>query len=202
MRLSFAGVAALSPLLLSGCSPSDGDSTAGSTSAIESIRTDLSAGSCGRQVDKTDPNETPYLVCPGVAGYSLIVRRVDAGRQSLDVVDSAQRTTPLNYQEFITRSMSALDDKAEWRVAMRDGKQVAIAMIARVRAREDNDNPERVTGSYIAVAKITPNETCVTDRIPEGSMSEAEVIGTADSAQERPCAPPQPNLTINGAVVR
>lgn len=202
MRLSIVGVVALSPLLLSSCSASNGDPAVRSKAAIESIHTDLGAGSCGKEIDKNDPNETPYLVCPGVAGYALIVRRVDAGRQSIDVVDSAQRVLPLNYHEFVTRHMSTLCGKAEWRVATKDGKQVPIALIVRVQAREDNDNPEKVTRSYLAVAKITPNEACVTDRIPEGAQSEAEVRSAADSAQERQCAPAQPRMTVDGAVVR
>jgi hypothetical protein len=190
---------ALFLLLLSGCS---GDPAVGSKAAIESIHTDLGAGSCRKEIDKNDPNEMSYLVCPGVADYALIVRRVDAGRQLIDVVDPAQRVLPLNYHEFITRHMSTLYGKAEWRVATKDGKRVPIALIVRVQAREENDNPEKVTRSYLAVAKITPNEACVTDRIPEGAQSEAEVRIVADSAQERQCAPPQPRMTVDGAVVR
>ena len=202
VRLSIVGLLALSPLVLSGCSATIDDPAVRSKAAIESIHTDLGAGSCRKEIDKNDPNETPYLVCPGVAGYALIVRRVDAGRQSIDVVDSAQRVLPLNYHEFVTRHMSTLDGKAEWRVATRDGKQVPIALIVRVQAREDNDNPEKVTRSYLAVAKITPNDACVTDRIPEGAKAEADVRSAADSAQDRPCAPPQPRMTVDGTVVR
>jgi hypothetical protein len=181
VRLSITGAFLLSALFLSGCSKGE----------IQSVYTALSAEACKKEVDKNDPNETPYLVCPGVAGYSLIVRRVDSGRKSIDVMDAAQRVFPLKYQEFITRHMSTLGDKAEWRVTMKDGKQVPIALIVPVRAREDNDNPERVTATYLAVAKIAPNEACVTDRISEGT-AEAEVRSIADKAQERPCAPPQP----------
>jgi hypothetical protein len=202
VRLSIVGVVALSPFLLSGCSATDGDPAVRSRAAIESIHTDLGAGSCVNEIDKNDPNETPYLVCPGVAGYALIVRRVDAGRQSIDVVDSAQRVLPLNYHEFVTRHMSTLTGKAEWRVATTDGKQVPIALVVRVQAREDNDNPEKVTRSYLAVAKITPNETCVTERFTEGEQPETEVRSAADSAQGRPCAPPQPRIAVDGAVVR
>jgi hypothetical protein len=195
-------VVALPLLLLCGCSGPSHDPAARPQAAIESIATDLSAAACRVEIDKNDPNDTPYLLCHGVAGYALIVRSVDAGRQSIDVVDSAQRVLPLNYQEFITRHMSNLDGKAEWRVATKDGKQIPIALIVRVHAREDNDNPEKVTRSYLAVAKITPNETCVTDRIPEGAQSEADARRAADSAQARTCAPPQPPMTADGAVVR
>jgi hypothetical protein len=196
------GLLALSLLLLGACSADDGESALRSKAAIQSVHTDLTAGPCKKEIDRNDPNETPYLVCPGVAGYTLVVRRVDAGRQSIDVVDAAQRVLPLNYQEFVTRHMSNVDRKAEWRVAAKDGKQVPIALIVRVQAREDNDNPEKVTRSYLAVAKIAPDEACVTDTIPEGTRPEAEVRSAADSAQGRKCAPPLPRMTEGGSVIR
>lgn len=202
MRLSILGVVVLSPLLLSGCLATDGDPAVISKGAIESIYTDIGSVSCKKEIDKNDPNETPYLMCPGVAGYTLIVRRVDAGRQSIDVVDSAQRVFPLDYHEFVTRHMSTLYGKAEWRVATKDGKQVPIALIVRVQAREDNNNPEKVTHSYFAVAKVMPNEVCVTDRIPEGVQSEAEARSAADSARERQCASAQPRIIVDGTIVR
>jgi hypothetical protein len=159
--------------------------------AARSVHTDLGAEACTRQVDTSDPNETPYLLCPGVAGYALIVRRVEAGRRSIDVVDPAKRVLPLRYDEVVTPHMSTLDGKAEWRVVTRDGKQVPIALIVRVQAREDIGEPEKVTRSFLAVAKITPRQACVTDAIAEGTRSPAEIRRAADSAQGRPCAPPR-----------
>ncbi|MBI4907461.1 MAG: hypothetical protein HY820_27800 [Acidobacteria bacterium] len=184
------------------CSQKERDPAIRSQTAMESIYTELGAAACRKEADRNDPNETPYLVCPGVAGYTLIVRRVEAGRQSIDIVDAAQRVLPLNYHEFVTRHMSTLSGKAEWRVATKDGKQVPVALIVRVQAREDNNNPEKVTGSYFAVAKITPREACVTDRIPEGAQPESEVRRVADLAQEKPCAPPQPQITAAGSGLR
>lgn len=200
MRLSIVGLV-VSAVVATGCTGA-GDSTERTSASIESVETELDPGSCRKEIDKTDPNETPYMACPGVAGYSLMVRRVDSGRQSIDIVDPAQQVFPLSYQEFVTRSMSNLDGNAEWRVTTRDGKPVPIALIVRVQAHEDLDAPEKVTRSYLAVAKITPNDACVTDRIPEGTRSETELRSAADSAPERPCAPPQPPITVDGAVVR
>ncbi len=58
VRLSIVGVVALSPLLLSACSASDNDPAAALETPIESIYTDLGAGSCRKEIDKADPNET------------------------------------------------------------------------------------------------------------------------------------------------
>jgi hypothetical protein len=185
-------------LPLQGCSAPETDPAqppSRSTDIVGSVYTDLAPGSCRQEIDKDDPNETPYLSCPGVAGYALIVRRVEAGRRSINVVDAAQRVHPLNLHEVVTRHMSSVSGRAEWRVATREGAQVPIALIVRVEARENSDDPGKVTRSYLAVAKISANEACVTDRIPEGAQSEEQVRRVADSALERPCASPQPLLT-------
>ena len=191
-------LAGLSIVLLAACSAPDSASTGTSNAAIQSLSTPLDSGSCEQKVDKSDPDETPYLQCPGVAGYSLIVRKVESGRKSVDVVDTSQQVHPLDFQETITRAMSNLDGKAEWRVASRDGKQVPIALIVHVQARENLDDPETVTTTYLAVAKLLPNQVCVTDRIPEGTKTPEQILKIADSASDRACAPPQPPLTENG----
>jgi len=190
-RLSRGGLGLLC-VVLSGCSSQGGDTPQLPNMDVQSIMTEVGEQSCKKDFDKSDPNETPYLGCPGVAGYSLIVRRVEAGRQSIDVVDESQHAWPLNYQDYITPHMSSLDGKAEWRVATKDGKQVPIALIVRVQARENSANPEKVTGTYISVAKIGPTEMCVTARIPEGTKTEAEIHQIADSAQQSQCVPAQP----------
>jgi hypothetical protein len=202
VRLSIAGVVAVSFFFLAGCSAREDDSGASSTPTSESIFTSLDAAACRREIDRSDPNETPYLVCPGAAGYALIVRRVESGRQSIDVVDAAQRVFPLNYHEFVTRHMSSLDARAEWRVTTTGGVQVPIALLVRVHAREDTDDPEKVTHSWVAVAKLTANEVCVTDRIADGSLSDADLRAAADSARQRPCVPAQPPLPVPGSAAR
>jgi hypothetical protein len=166
---------------------------------IASVQTDLRAPACKEVPDKTDPNDMTYLVCPGVAGYTLTVRRVEAGRESIEVVDPKQRVFPLDYQEFITRFFFALDEKAEWRVRTKGGSEIPIALIVRIQAHESQLNPEKVTRSYLAVAKITPTETCVTDRIVEGTRSWADARRMADTAQTKPCVAPRPPMKVGGA---
>lgn len=174
----------------------------GEKPAAGSVYSDIRGGACVQEIDKSDPNETPFLRCPGPAGYSLIVRQVDSGRESIEVVDPVGRVHALNYQEVVTRSMSNLEGKAEWRVGVKDGKRTPTALIVRVQAREDNDDPEKVTHTYLAVAKITAEEVCVTDRIDAAGQQPAETQRLADSAQARPCAPAQPPLAAGGGAAR
>lgn len=194
--------AAVTPLLLAACAAQNRGPAAGSKSAVQSVYTTLDPNQCRKEIDRNDPNDTPYLVCPGVAGYSLIQRRADAGRVSLDVADAAGHVHPLNYQEFVTRYMCSLDGNAEWRVSNQDGRQTPVALIVQVQAREDNDSPERVTHTYFAVSKITPDAACVTDVMDKAKQTESEVRRIADSAHARPCAPPQPPLRDNGNIIR
>lgn len=201
-KLSIAFEVGMAALLLWGCLAADANSSARSKTTIGSVYTDITSQSCRKEVDKDDPNETPYLVCPGVEGYALVIRRVDAGRRSIDLVDSSAHVHPLSYQDVVTRHMFALSPKVEWRVAKSDQKRVPIALIVRVQAREDNDNPDRVTHTYIAIAKITPNEVCVTDTILAGTRSETIVRSTADSARERPCVPQLSPMTTDGVIIR
>lgn len=189
-------------MLLWGCSVANADSSTKSKTTIASVYTELTSQSCRKEVDKDDPNETPYLVCSGVEGYALAVRRVDAGRRSIDVIAPSAQIHPLNYQDVVTRHMFTLGQKAEWRVSKSDHKRAPIALIVRVQAREDNDNPDRVTHTYITVTKVTPHEVCVTDTILAGTRTESVVRSIADSARERPCVSQLPPMTIDGAIVR
>jgi hypothetical protein len=192
----------LSVFVLSACLTAERSQTEHPEPAIESIFTDLSAVSCKEFIDQTDPNSTPFQICPGVSGYTLIIRHVGSGRQSINIVTPSQHEFPLEYHEFITRHMFHLDDKAEWRVLMNNEKKIPIALIVRVQTHENLDEPEQVTHSYLALTKITPDEICVTDKIPSGSLSQAEVHSAADSAWEKDCLEPQPHLIIDGVIVR
>lgn len=200
MRAFIAVAIATMSLLLSGCPAKE----AVKPRAAETrwVTTELDAGSCRKEADKEDPNETPYLVCPGVGGYTLHVRRVDSGRRSIDVVNPEGKSFPLNYQEFVTRHMFTLDKKTEWYVETKDGKEVASALIVRVQAREDNRNPGKVTSTYIALAKIKADAACVTDSIREATQTEAEVRALAESAPQRPCAQPLPPMRVDGTNIR
>lgn len=135
-----------------------------------------------------EDEETDYSVsrCPGIAGYALNVSDGDA-RVSIDVITPDGREHPLQYWTVITSAFTTLGPRAEWR--MRGTRP--IALIARVNANEDQVNFENVT-SYLAVAKITPSEICVTDRIrPMANANEAARIA-ADRSADRPCLKEQP----------
>jgi hypothetical protein len=201
MKLSIPCLAAITVVVVCGCSPDQPVENV-SVAEVASSETPLRGDACRNEIDKADPNETPYLLCPGADGYTMIVRPVDTGRQSIEVVDAAKRTFPLDYQEYITRHMFELDDRAQWWLAARNGQQVPIALAVRVHAHEDPNSPEKVTQSYIAVAKITADQACVTERIADGPDAAARVRSAATSAPDQRCASPLPPMTVDGTIVR
>lgn len=174
--------------VLCGCGPGAGQGS------VEGVYTDLWAKACKQKVDREDPNFTPYLRCGGVEGYSLIVRMVDSGRQSVEVVDPGGRRHALDFHETVTRHMSSVEGRAEWRVAAAGVKREPVALIVPVLAHEDDENPERVTRIYLAVSKITAEKVCVTARFVKGEAKEEELRAAADGARGAQCVPPLPAL--------
>jgi hypothetical protein len=156
------------------------DSTA-SADTVSSVYTSLAEADC-RVVDQDEETGDTTSRCPGTAGYGLLVHDWDA-RMSVDVVAPGGRAHRLRYSGVITSAFSSLGPRAEWR--MRNGKPLAI--IVRVNAFENPDAPDRAT-SYLAVAKITSGEVCVTDRIPPTTPNANEAARqAADRAGSRPC---------------
>jgi hypothetical protein len=123
--------------------------------------------------------------CPGVAGYQLEVAEGDL-RMNIQVVAPNGKKSDLNYWGVITSAFSSLGDKAEWRVQKINGKTIPIALIVRVNASENPEAPEKTT-SYLAVAKITPGKTCVTDKIGPSATANEEARRAADSAANKRC---------------
>jgi hypothetical protein len=150
------------------------------TGAISSVYTSLAEADCRvLKVDEEAGGSTSR--CPGVAGHRLNVHDGDA-RVSIDVITPDGKEHPLNYWSVISHGFSSPGPRAEWR--MRGGRP--IALIVRVNASEDPEDSTRQT-SYLAVAKITANEICVTDRIAPAPDANEVARRAADASAARPC---------------
>jgi hypothetical protein len=150
----------------------------------ESVYTSISSKTCKTiKVDKE--GEGSVQSCPGIAGYRLLVEEGDL-RQSITVVAPNGRKHSLNYWQVITPAFSYLGEKAEWRITRSRGKIVPVALIVRVNASENPDDTKKVT-SYLAVAKITAQKICVTDKINPGAAQNQEARRAADSSATKTC---------------
>ena len=121
--------------------------------------------------------------CRGVSGYSLTLLEGDL-RQNIIVNTPKGAKYSLELWDVISGGFSYVGPKAEWRIAKQNRKPVAL--IIRYNASENPDNPDKKS-SYLAVAKITPNEICVTDKIPPSAKANDEARKAADSAANKPC---------------
>ena len=151
-----------------------------------SVYTEISQPPCALLPASGEPgDEEDGLRCKGPAGWDLLALSGDL-RASVTLVAPDGKEHPLDYWRVITGSFSTLGPRAEWRVREIDGRPVPHALVVRVFANEDPDHPERRT-SYLAVAKITALETCVTARIAAGADDNTRAREAADAAAARPC---------------
>lgn len=151
------------------------------TGAIHSVYTSLADDDCP-VLEADEESASSVSRCPGTAGYTLRVLDGDA-RVSIDVVTPDGREHPLNYWSVITQGFSGLGPRAEWRI--RGGRP--IALIVRVNANEADDDGTMRRVSYLAVAKITAGEICVTDRILPAADANEAARRAADASAGRPC---------------
>ncbi|HEU4796023.1 MAG TPA: hypothetical protein VFT02_10365 [Pyrinomonadaceae bacterium] len=128
--------------------------------------------------------------CRGVAGYSLTLLEGDL-RQNIIVNTPKGAKHSLELWDVISGGFSHVGPKAEWRMTRQNGKLQPAALIIRYNASENPDNPNKHT-SYLAVAKITPTEICITDKISAGPNANVEARRAADSAATKPCLKTNP----------
>jgi len=154
--------------------------TAQSAGPLQSEYTDLTSPTCKEvKMEKQIPEDDSFAMkCPGIGGYKLEVVGGDL-RTSVNVIDPSGKSFPLNFYDTITGHFSTLGNKAEW---LGEKKGAPSALIVRVNASENVDKPSEIT-SYLAVAKITSSEICVTDKVvPSPKMNEVARMAAAGSA--------------------
>lgn len=149
-----------------------------------SIYTDLSESKC-RTIEVEKETGASVQSCPGLGGYKLLVLDDDA-RQSITVVDPSGKKHELNLWQVITGAFSSLGSKAEWRVTTRRGRRVPFALIVRVNANEDPENPNRIR-SYLSVTKLTADSICVTHKIDGAHNANEAARKAADESATAPC---------------
>ncbi len=150
---------------------------------LTSVYTDY--GNCRTLQKPTDTVLTLLRRCPGVAGFRLLLEW-DDDALTATMVTPKGREFDLGMSELFTKSKPYADltMKAEWRVKRERGTVVPVALIVRVAPMNDystNDRP------FLAVAKITKDEICLTEKIAPGAKENQEARKAADIAGEKPC---------------
>ena len=119
--------------------------------------------------------------CRGAAGYDLLLSEGDL-RQNIVVVTPKGVEHSLELWSVVSSGFSSVGPKAEWRLA----RAKPVALILRYNTSEDAEAPNKNT-SYLAVAKITATEICVTDKISPGPTANEDARRAADAASTKPC---------------
>lgn len=146
-----------------------------------SVYTPLGDKDC-RKIKSAEAGDDGYEGrCPGTAGYKLLLSEGDL-RQNITVITPQGKQHSLDLWSVISGGFSSLGAKAEWRLA----KNKPVALILRYNASEDPNAPNKLT-SYLAVAKITATEICVTDKISPGPKANEDARRAADAASTKPC---------------
>jgi hypothetical protein len=155
-----------------------------------SVYTPLNPKQC--RTLKSDSSEAgSYLArCPGTSGYKLLVEEGDL-RQNITVVTPQGTEHSLELWQVVGSGFSGIGPKAEWRLARQQGKPAPVALIVRYNVSEDPENSHKTT-SYLAIAKITAQEICVTDKISPGANANDNARRAADLAATKPCLKTQP----------
>jgi hypothetical protein len=150
-----------------------------------SVYTPLGDKDC-RKIKSAEAGDDGYEGrCPGTAGYKLLLSEGDL-RQNITVITPRGKQHSLDLWSVVSGGFSSVGPKAEWRMASQKGKLVLVALIIRYNASEDPESPNKIT-SYLAVAKITPTEICVTEKISPGPKANEDARRAADAASTKPC---------------
>ena len=125
-------------------------------------------------------------LCPGVAGYKLLVQEGDL-RQNIVVVTPSGKKQSLELWSVVGSSFSSLGNKAEWRLRGSGPKAAPVALIIRYHVSNPEDSTKRT--SWLAVARITKDaaQICVTDTIPPGANQNAKAREAADTSASKQC---------------
>lgn len=163
-------------------STTQNSSVAAATAPVKSIYTDLNGKECGPA--RTTSEVSSEHTCSGIEGYKLLIQS-DDDRDSITIITPDGRPHPLNFSETISKgAFASLGQKAEWRVASKNGKDVPIALIVRVDVQSRDSNK---TISYLAVSKISEQGICVTERIDPIANANEKAREAADSSASKPC---------------
>ena len=146
----------------------------------KSVYTSLGEKQC-RKIKSAEAGDDGYEGrCRGVAGYALLLSEGDL-RQNITVITPKGAKHSLELWDVISGGFSSVGPKAEWRMAMQNGKLSPVALIVRYNASENPDQPNKLS-SYLAVSKITATEICVTDKILPGPNANEDARRAADTA--------------------
>lgn len=126
-----------------------------------SLYSDLYGRNC-QPVENDSSGGASTRLCRGVAGFHLLVHEAN-GQASVDIVTPKNTVWPLEYWEVVTPGLSSVGRMAEWRMEVRNGKPVPVALLIRLDTRAPEMAGPRIAGSeaILTAARIERDGACV-----------------------------------------
>jgi len=152
--------------------------------SLTSIYTDFDK-QCRPLQEPTDTDLTLLWRCSGAAGHRLLFEW-DDDALTATIITPRGKKFDLGMSELFAehKAYASLGAKAEWRVKQQHGTVVPVALILRIDPWTDGITHEP---SFLAVAKITKQQICITDKIAPGARENEEARRVADRAAYKPC---------------
>lgn len=149
--------------------------------AATSLYSELHGKNC-KTVETDKGSGASTRLCRGVAGYHLLVHEANA-QTSIDIVTPKNAVWPLEYWEVVTPGLASVGRLAEWRMEVRNGKQVPVALLVRLDTAGAETQGPRIAGGggILTAARIDRDGACV---VYQGGGNEK----TADDAARRAVA--------------
>lgn len=157
-----------------------------SAQSITSTYTDITGKQCKTLKQSNDEGGSYEGLCPGAAGYKLLVQEGDL-RQNIVVITPAGKKQSLELWNVVGSNFSSLGNKAEWRLKGAGPKASPLALIVRYNVASAEDSTKST--SWLAVVRISsdPKQICVTDAIAPGADQNVKARAAADNSAARPC---------------
>jgi len=153
--------------------------------AATSVYSDLYGAHC-RALPTEPGNGTRTRRCAGVAGYGLLIHEADA-TTSVDIVSPRGAHWPLDYWEVVTPGLARVGRKAEWRMELRHGQLVPVALLMRLDTANPRSNgPRMAAGAILVGARIARDGACVVYR-GNGATRSADEQARSAVARARRC---------------
>lgn len=155
--------------------------------AATSLYSELHGKAC-QTVEADKGSGAASRLCRGVGGYHLLVHEAN-GQTSVDIVTPNNTVWPLEYWEVVTPGLSSVGRMAEWRMEMRNGKLVPVALLVRLDTRAPDLTGPRMAGSggIMTAARIDRDGACVVYQ-GSGNAKTADADARAAAAnRERKC---------------
>lgn len=123
-------------------------------------------------------------MCPGAAGYRLLVAGSDSSPKLTVIAPDGSRH-PLQYWDVNAPEFASLANSISWGMARRGRRVTPIAITLTVNVKYDRYS--RNQDPYTVVAKWTRAKVCIVGRLRPSGTFAAEVHATLQSAPYRKC---------------